>query len=40
MKTESHKIEINLSNLHLNSGLHLLFIRSEKYSQVIKFIKK
>ncbi len=33
-------IDIDVRNLHLPSGLHLLIIESERYSRVFKFIKK
>ena len=39
-KVENNKLEIKLSDLSLSDGMHLLLIKSEGYSKVIKFIKK
>lgn len=37
---KNHTIQINLGDLHLQSGWHFLILHSEKYSGVFKFIKK
>ncbi len=40
IKRQTIDIDIDVRNLHLSSGLHLLIIESERYSRVFKFIKK
>lgn len=38
-KVENNMAQINLSELRLNPGLHLMVIRSDEFSRAIKFIK-